>query len=143
MGDQWVVGGAEVDEPVPVAEAEEDGHGVECGGEHGGASVGDQIRLPDDPYVAESRKSFGFGDELGELGVLLRRRAEVEVEEVAVPWVVDRQEQALKSRDVAGGGGDEVGKGDRVGFRGAAQVVRFVEEGGGFGENQGDDEEWE
>lgn len=70
LRDQWVVGGTEIDEPIPLADPEQDGHGVEGGGQHRGSSVGDQVRLADEPDIAESREGLVLGDEVGQPGVL-------------------------------------------------------------------------
>lgn len=54
LGNEGVIGGTEINEPIPViALRERNSGGVESVGDHGGAAVGDEVGLGDDPDVAE------------------------------------------------------------------------------------------
>lgn len=125
MSEQRVIGGAEINEPIPFSSSEQDGHGVESGGEHGGAPVGDKIGLLYDPDVAHLGEDGVGGDEAGDLAVVGGGGGGVEVDEVGVGRVVEGEEEALELHGVAGGGGDEVGEGGVVGAK------EWGDEGGG------------
>ena len=72
LRDERVVRGGEVDEPVPVGAAaaalapEERGGGVQRGGPHGGAPVGDEVGFLDDPDVPGGGQDGVRRDEGGE-----------------------------------------------------------------------------
>jgi hypothetical protein len=110
LRDEGVVGGGEVDEPVPLAAlAEEDGGGVERVGHHGRAPVGDEVGAGDHLDVAEPRVDRVGAHRGGELGALGGGGLEVEVDDVHVRRVVERPERAAQRGAVAGGAGHEVG----------------------------------
>nr|XP_034575072.1 uncharacterized protein LOC117838963 [Setaria viridis] len=115
LGDERVVGCAEVDEPVPVAaEAEQQHDGVQRGGEHGGASVGDEVRPADDPNVAHGRVHAPPGHELRQPAVLPRGGLPVQVQQVAVGRVVQRRQQPRVPEDA------KMKYANKIGYRGAS-----------------------
>ena len=75
LGDERVVGGAEVDEPVPpAAEPEQHRHRVQRRGQHRRAAVRDEVGAPHDPHVPGARVHGLPGHQLRQPPVLLRRR---------------------------------------------------------------------
>ena len=133
LRDERVVGGGEVDEPVPVGAAaspavapQEQRGGVQRGGHHGGSPVGDEVGLLDHLHVPRRGEHRVRGDESGEVGAVGVGRLRVQVEHVAVPRVVQRQQAAPHHPGVPGGPGDDVGearegrggRGRRAGERG-------------------------
>lgn len=115
MSDQRVIGGAEIDKPIPFCSSEQHRHSMESRGEHGGATVSDQISLLDNPDIPELGEDGIGGDEAGDLLVVVGGGGGVEVDEVVVGRVVEGEHEALQLHGVAGGGGDEVGEGGVVG----------------------------
>ena len=79
-------------------------------GDHGRAPVGDEVGSGDDPDVAEAGVDRVVADGGGELKALHRGGLQVEVEHVAVGWVVEHPEGPPEAAAVAGGAGDEVGE---------------------------------
>ena len=131
MSNKWVIGGAEVDEPVPVAAfPQQNRGGVERVGHHGGPSIGDEVGLLDDLHVPKLLEQRVAPYELHQIHALLTRGLQVEVHHVAVVGVVEGEEGALDGAAVAGGAGDEVGK-----------ARRRWEGGGGEGVELGFDED--
>jgi hypothetical protein len=66
--------------------SEKNGHGMECGGEHGGSS--NKIRLLYNPYIANSSKCLGGWRLIGRDGGVLWLCLLIEVEKVAICGVV-------------------------------------------------------
>lgn len=89
LRDEGVIGGAEIDEPVPIATlSEEDGRGVEGVGDHGGAAVGDKIGFCDHLNIADGGEDGVADDEVVEVLALVEGGLEVEVDDVAVGGMV-------------------------------------------------------
>lgn len=122
MSNKRVIGGAEVDEPVPAARPEEDGHCVEGGTEHGWPTVGDEIRLPHDPDIAGGPEHRVSRHEPRELGSLSLPGAQLEVDEVEVGRVVEGPEETRELHGVAPGCRDQISEGDGVGGVGPVEV---------------------
>jgi hypothetical protein len=84
LGDERIVRGREIDEPIPIASlAEQDGGRVQRVGHHGRSPVGDKVGTGDDLDVAEpgvDRVSVQGGGEFGALG---GRGLQVEVHHVS------------------------------------------------------------
>jgi len=110
LGDERIIGGGEVDEPVPItALAQQDGSRVQRVGHHGRATVGDEVRPCDDLDVTEPGVDGVRADGRGELGALGGGGLEVEVHDVRVRRVVERSERPAQRGSVPRGAGDEVG----------------------------------
>lgn len=78
LGDERVVGGAEVDEPVPFpALPEQDGGGVERVGDHCRTPVGDEVGLGDHDHVPDGGEYRVTGHELAEIEPLTRSGLEI------------------------------------------------------------------
>lgn len=122
MSKQGIIRGAQIDEPIPFAGPQEDGHGVESGRQHGGPSVGHQARFSDHPDVPDAAEDRIPSDEIGDFVAVDVGGGLVEVDEVVVCGMVDRREEALEAGGVAVGGGDEIGEGDGVGSIGFGEV---------------------
>ena len=132
LGNEGVIGGAEVDEPVPVmGVGEGDGGGVEGVGDHGGTAVGDEVGFGDKADVAEEPEGGVAVEVGGEEVAFLGGGVAVEVEDVAVAGMVEGGEGAEEGGGVAGGGGDEVGEdgGERGGGREGKRVELGLDEG--------------
>lgn len=111
LGHEGVIRGAEVDEPAPIRELpQEDRDAMEGATDHRRALIRHRIRAPHHPDVPELPERRLRADELLQIRPLVRRRGEVEVEEVVVPGVVERAEEPPHPRPVAGGAGDHVGE---------------------------------
>lgn len=114
MGNEGVIGGTEINEPIPViALRERNSGGVESVGDHGGAAVGDEVGLGDDPDVAELLEGEVAVHVACEEAAVFRGGVAVEVEDVAVAGVVEGGERAEDGGGVGGGAGDEVGEARR------------------------------
>ena len=115
LRDERVVGCGEVDEPVPVGAAvagvapEEGGGGVEGAGHHGRPAVGHQVRALDHAHVPRGGDDRVRGKPLGEAPAVGVRRLGIQVQDVEIPGVVQREEDAAERGGVPGGSGDEVG----------------------------------
>lgn len=151
LRDERVIRGGEVDEPIPIGAAgagvspQEGGGGVQGVGDHGGPAVGDEVGPLDDAHVGGGDDEWVAREPRGELLPVGVGRLGIEVQEVAVPGVVEREEDAAERRGVPGGSGYEEGDaGQRRGGgrRGRGKLV-FDEEargrrgGGGEGEREG------
>jgi hypothetical protein len=127
---------------------EEGGGGVEGVGDHGGATVGDEVGPLDDVDVGGGGDDRVVGEVGGEVGPVGVWRLGIEVEDVEVPGVVEREEDAAERGGVARGAGDEVGeaRGGSGGWRGGGELVLDEEGGvgraggGGGGEGEGEGE---
>lgn len=113
--------------------------------QHGRASVGDQVGLAHHPDIAHQAEHRLLGHEFHHLLSLRLRRTRLHVDEIVVPGMVERLQQAPELRDIALGRGDQVGEGDRVGGVGLLEVEGNggPESGDGYGEFRGDAEEGE
>lgn len=90
MGNEGIIGGAEVDEPIPVmGVGEGDGGSVEGVGDHGGAAVGNEVGFGYKADVAELSEGGVTFDVGGEEVAFLRGGMAVEVEDVAVAGMVE------------------------------------------------------
>jgi hypothetical protein len=141
-----VVGGGEVDKPVPgSAAAEEDGAGVQRVGHHGGAAVGDHVGAADDVDVAGAAEDGGVGDAGRQLQALRHGGLAVQVHHVLVARVVQRVQRAPQAVQVALGAGDEVGQPRHAGAGGRRRlgglgVVGAGGAAGGDGDREGGEE---
>ena len=150
LGDERIVGGGEVDEPVPItALAQQDGSRVQRVGHHGRATVGDEVGPCDDLDVAEPCVDGVRADGRGELGALGGGGLEVEVHDVRVGRVVERPERPAQRGSVPRGAGDEVGDPGHGAPRGALLGAHLLAElgldeerlGGGRGRERREGEE--
>jgi len=117
LGEKGVVGGVERDEPVPLRiEPEHRGGRTQRGGEAGGAHWGARGGPAHDIDISEgAHGGCGARDGRGELGALGGRRVGGEVEQVAVPGVVDGEEQPQELPAVASPPREQVREGRRRG----------------------------
>lgn len=146
LGNEGVIGGAEINEPIPVITLRQSNSGgVESVGDHGGATVGDEVGLGDDPDVAELLEGEVAVHVACEEAAVFRGGVAVEVEDVAVAGVVEGGERAEDGGGVGGGAGDEVGEArrERGGGWGRERKKLGLDEGGGGRRSGGGDREWE
>jgi len=144
--DKWVIGGAEIDEPVPIPKLPQQNRGgVKRVCDHGGSPVRDEIRLLYNPHIPEPLEQRVALHEPHQIGAFLRRGFEVQVDHVAVVGVVEGQEDAGDGGAVALWAGDEVGEARRRGEGGddgEGAELGFDEDGvggGGDGAVEGED----
>ena len=104
-------------------------------GDHGGSPVRDEVRLLDNPHIPEPLEQRVALHEPHQIGALLRRGLEVEVDHVAIGGVVESEEDAGDGGAVALGAGDEVGEArrGREGGDGEGAELGFDEDGVGGG----------
>lgn len=147
LGEKGVVGGVERDEPVPLRiEPEHRGGRTQRGGEAGGAHWGARGGPAHDIKVPEGAHGGGGArDGRGELGALGGRRVGGEVEQVAVPGVVDGEEQPQELPAVASPPREQVGEGGRRGGApahvGGRREAREERGGGGEARERGEEEQ--
>jgi hypothetical protein len=147
LGEKGVVGGVERDEPVPLRiQPEHRGGRTERGGEAGRSHWGARGGPAHDIDVREgAHGGSGARDGRGELGALGGRRVGGEVEQVAVPGVVDGEEQPQELPAVPPAAREQVGEGGRCG--GASAHVGGWREareecgGGGEARERGEEEQ--
>ena len=90
LRDQWIIRGAEIDEPVPVRTfSQQNRGGVERVRDHGGTPIGNEVGLSDHLHIPEPRENRVLRNEPLQIGSLLDRGLEVEVDHVAIPRVVE------------------------------------------------------
>lgn len=154
MGDQRIVTSAKIDEPVPLASSQQHGYGMEGAGQHGGASVRDQIGLLHNPHIADLGERRLAGDELRQPPALAGAGLKVQVQEVVVGRVVERPDHSLQLAHVPSQRRYEVGEARRVpvrrpgggagGRREGGEVRREEEDGeDGGGDDEGDHESFD
>jgi hypothetical protein len=147
LGEKRVVGGAKRDEPVPLRiEPEHRGGGAERGGKAGGAHWGARGGPAHDMNVPEgAHGGSGARGGRGELGALGIRRVGGEVEQVAVPGVVDGEEQPQELPAVPSAAREQVGEGGRRGGApahvGGRREAREERGGGGEARERGEEEQ--
>ena len=92
---------------------QEGGGGVERVGDHGGSTVRDEVSTVDDADVGGGGDGGVGGEVGGEAGAVGVGRLGIEVQDVAVPGVVEREEDAAERGGVPRGSGDEEGDAGR------------------------------
>lgn len=114
LSDQRVIGGAQIDEPVPFAAPQENGHCLKSSSKHSRSSVSDQIRLRNDLNISKLREDRIARYEVEETGMVFRWCLEVEMEKIVIGGVVEGRESACQATDIAFRSRDKVGKGDWI-----------------------------